>query len=335
MFFSHRVELNAPPTQRQLATLLAATTSPSERKSLESLSSTEHYHASVVGKNYSTLSILEDHPSAHLPLGSYIDTLKPLAPRQYSIASSPLASHRFDAARNTHSLSLIYDVHVAPAWDGGGKERVFRGVASSYLAGLAPGDRIHGYVRKTNNPAFRLPVDGSPVIMVAAGSGLAPMRGFVEERVALAEAAGEGGGGGKAEGVGPGKKKTLPPALLYFGCRDFEKDFICKDELLAAEKAGVVGMRSTFSKRGPEAEGKEGGVRYAYERMWKERDECSELFRDGAKILLCGSAGKLARSTAETLKKVWLERNEGKTEEEAEEWLERQKEDRYVTDVFD
>ncbi|KAF9641129.1 putative cytochrome p450 protein [Lasiodiplodia theobromae] len=336
MFFSHRVELNAPPTQRQLATILASTTSPSERKSLSSLSSPSTYRSSVVSKNYSTLSILEDHPSAHLPLAAYIDTLKPLAPRQYSIASSPLAAHRFDAAKNTYSLSLIYDVHLAPAWDAGaGKDRTFRGVASSYLAGLGPGDRIHGFVRKTNNPAFRLPVDGRPVIMVAAGSGLAPMRGFVEERVALARAA-EEGGGGKAGEKGEMKKKLLPPALLYFGCRDFEKDFICKDELLAAEKAGVVGMRSTFSKRGPEAEGKEGGgVKYAYERMWKEREECSELFRDGAKILLCGSAGKLARSTAETLKKVWLERNEGKTEEEAEEWLERQKEDRYVTDVFD
>lgn len=229
-------------------------------------------------------------------------------------------------------------MHVAPAWDrggsgggGGGASRTFRGVASSYLAGLGPGDRIHGYVRQTNNPAFRLPVDGSPVIMVAAGSGLAPMRGFVEERVALAEA------GGGAEGkAGQGrKKKELPPALLYFGCRDFEKDFICKEELVKAEEAGVVRVRSTFSKRGPEGKEDGGGVRYAYERMWKEREECAELFRDGAKILLCGSAGKLARSTAETLKKVWLERNEGRTEEEAEEWLERQKEDRYVTDVFD
>ncbi|KAL0253291.1 hypothetical protein SLS55_010263 [Diplodia seriata] len=323
MFFSQRVELNAPPTERQLATILAATESASERASLSSLASPSAYQAKVVQQNASILSLLEAHPTAHLPLPTYIDMLKPLSPRQYSIASSPLASHRFSAATNTYTLSLIYDVHVAPSWSD--PSATFRGVASSYLAALVPGDKIHGFVRRTNNPNFRLPPapDTTPVIMVAAGSGIAPMRGFVEERVALAGAAADGG-------------KSLAPALLYFGCRDRERDFICGEELGEAEEKGVVGLRATFSKKGPEGEGEgTGRARYAYERMWEERDECAKLFRDGARILLCGSAAKLGKSTAETLKRIWLERDEGRSDADAEEWLQRVKEDRYVTDVFD
>lgn len=316
MFFSHRVELNGPPTQRQLATIIAATESDADRQSLESLATDANYHANVVLANYSVLDILDDHPSACLSLPLYIDMLKPLSPRQYSISSSPLAARRFDPSRNASSLTLTYDVHAAPARSS--PRRTFYGVASTYLAALRAGDRIHGHVRATNAAAFRLPADrGTPVIMVAAGSGVAPMRGFVEERAALLAAG-----------------QALGPALLYFGCRDYERDFICADELRAAEAAGAVSLRPTFSKRGPPGGAAE-RCRYAYERIWAEREECARLFGEGARILLCGSAGKLARSTAETLKRIWLEHNEGKTEEEAEEWLQRQKEDRYVTDVFD
>ncbi|GME24391.1 NADPH-cytochrome p450 reductase [Neofusicoccum parvum] len=318
MFFSHRVELNTPPTQRQLATIIAATESADERRSLESLADPSTYRANVLLPNYSTLDILEDHPSTTLPLPTYLDTLKPLSPRQYSISSSPLAPHRFNPARTTHSLTLTYAVHTSPS-RAAPSTRTFHGAASTYLASLRPGARLHGHVRRTAAPSFRLPADPTvPVVLVAAGSGIAPMRGFVEERVALAAAG-----------------RALGPALLYFGCRDYERDFICEEELRAAEAGGAVSVRPTFSRRGPEGVGEGERCRYVYERIWAEREECAGLFRGGARILLCGSAGGLARSTAETLKRIWLVYNEGRTEEEAEEWLARQKEDRYVTDVFD
>ncbi|KAL1631997.1 hypothetical protein SLS56_004042 [Neofusicoccum ribis] len=223
MFFSHRVELNTPPTQRQLAAIIAATESAEERRSLESLADPSTYRTNVLLPNYSTLDILEDHPSTTLPLPTYLDTLKPPSPRQYSISSSPLAPHRFDPARTTHSLTLTYAVHTSPSRSAP-SVRTFLGAASTYLASLRPGARLHGRVRRTAAPSFRLPADPAvPVVLVAAGSGIAPMRGFVEERVALAAAG-----------------RALGPALLYFGCRDYERDFICEEELRAAEAGGAV-----------------------------------------------------------------------------------------------
>ena len=57
------------------------------------------------------------------------------------------------------------------------------------------------------------------------------------------------------------------------------------------------------------------------------------MFRDGGKIFVCGSASGLGRSAGEVCKRIWMDKNGG-TDEQAEAWLQKVKEDRYVTDVF-
>ena len=242
--------------------------------------------------------------------------LKPLAPRQYSISSSALAQSATagptkDAGPFTASIS--YDVYKAPALSGHG--RTFQGVASTFLSDRAIGARIHCYVRSTNIGFHLPPEPKTPVIMIAAGSGIAPMRGFIQERAAIAKARGQ---------------DALGPALFYYGCRDFEKDYMYADELGEWERQGAVEMRPAFSRRGPGPE----SYKYVPDRLWAEREELRQLYRGGAKVYLCGSAGKLAKSVNETLKKMYLEDHEGRSEEEAEKWLEGIKSDRYVTDVF-
>ncbi|KAG7001370.1 bifunctional cytochrome P450/NADPH P450 reductase [Physcia stellaris] len=311
-FFYSRVELNSSVTQRQLEVLISHATSDIDRTALKSLTSDEEFQSQVIDRNYSLIDVLEDHSSVALPLASYIDMLKPLAPRQYSISSSPL-TERHHPTHETFTATITYDVYTAPARSGG--HRTFHGVATTYLANLRPGSRIHCFVRPTN-AAFHLPPDPTvPIIMIAAGTGIAPMRGFIEERAAIAS----------ARAIHPG------PALLYFGCRDYEKDFIYREELAEWEQQGVVTVRPCFSKRGPEADGYE----YVPDRLWAEREELVKMFEAGSKTFLCGSADKLAKSTAEVLMKIWLERYPEKSAEEAEAWLQTQKEDRYVTDVFD
>ena len=312
-FFYSRVELNLSATQRQLEVLLAHATSDKDKTALKSLTADELFQSQVLDRNYSLIDILEDHSSIVLPLASYIDMLKPLTPRQYSISSSSLASqHHF--APDTFTATITYDVHTAPARSGA--SRTFHGVATSYLASLRPGSRIHCFVRATN-AAFHLPTDPTvPIIMIAAGTGIAPMRGFIEERAAIASA----------------RSIKFGPALLYFGCRDYERDYIYQAELTEWEQQGVVALRPCFSKRGPEGET---DYRYTHERIWAEKEEVARLFGEGAKIFVCGSASKLAQSTAEVLKKIWLERHPDRSEEDAEAALQKQKEDRDVTDVFE
>lgn len=308
---SSRVELSTPASKRQVETLLQTATDASEKAQLEALvSSDEAFKAQVLAKRASVLDLLEDFPSAELALPTYLDLLRPLAPRQYSISSSPLAS---GGSGTAVVASVTYDVHAAPARSGHG--RLFEGVASSYLARRAAGSRIRCYVRRSN-AGFHLPSDpGVPLILLGAGTGLAPFRGFIQERACIAAA-----GGGK----------TLGPALMYFGCRDAERDYIYKTELGEWEAQGAVQMRPAFSRM----EGQR--WKYVHERMWDEREEVAQLFRAGGRIYVCGSASKLAKSVLDCVMEIWMDRHPGATREEALVWVQETKDRvRYVSDVFD
>jgi len=313
-----RVELSTPISQKQLQTLAEAAPENKRAKLLE-LASDETYKKEVIPKRYSILDILEDHPDCKLSFAVYLDSLKPLSPRQYSVSSSPLANVDFiQTPEGTTAqrlvASLTYDVHDEAAWSG--DNRRFHGVASTYLARQEPGEKIRCFPRPTNIN-FHLPTDPTvPIIMVCAGTGLAPMRGFIQERATIKNA----------------RNAKVGPAILYFGCRHFEKDFIYSDELKQWEADGVVSVRGCFSKVAPEGQ----KAQRVPDRMWDERKELAELFGEGgAKVFICGSASKLAKSTAEMCMKIYRDTFPGKTEEDALEWLEKVKETRYVSDVFE
>ncbi|KAK4230656.1 cytochrome P450 [Podospora fimiseda] len=321
---STRVELANPASQRQISTLAALSTGADVER-LQALATDELYAKEVLLKRFSTLDLLEDFPSCSLPFGAYLDMLAPLAPRQYSISSSPLAQQpgvpsqqlgqTVEQSKATSIVAtLTYDVHEAPSLSHP-NTATFRGVASSHLSSLVPGSKLRCFVRKTHAP-FHLPADPkTPVIMVAAGTGIAPMRAFLQERAAIAQARG---------------KDSLGPAVFYFGCRDFEQDYLYKDQLAEWEKQGVVKVRTAFSKK-PKPGGHKGHVD---ELIWEDREELKGLFKDGARILVCGSAARLGKSTAETCLKIYEEEHPELGREGAEKWLTKMKEDRYVSDIF-
>ena len=116
----------------------------------------------------------------------------------------------------------------APASSGRG---VYKGICSNYLAGRRAGDTVHATVRETK-AGFRLPDDASvPIIMIGPGTGLAPFRGFLQERAAR-----------KAKGA------TLGPAMLFFGCRHPEQDYLYADELKAFAAEGITELHAAFSR---------------------------------------------------------------------------------------
>ncbi|KAI5359387.1 putative Flavoprotein-like superfamily [Septoria linicola] len=295
IFFSSAIELATPITKRQLESI-AQHASPEKKDAASKL--VDRY-PDLLEKRWSILDIL-DETAIDLPFEEYIDMLPALLPRQYSISSSALV--------NPEAVSLTIDVHESPALSGHG---VFQGVTSTYLASRRPGDRISCFVRPTQI-GFRLPSVETPLIMVAAGTGIAPMRAFLQERSAIAE----------AQGV-----DKLAPAVLYFGCRHHDKDYIYRDELAQWEKQGIVKVKAAFSKMD------NGSRRYVPDLIMEDKEEVSKMFREGGKIFLCGSAARLGQSSADVCKKIWCERT-GKSEEEAEDWLQSVKTDRYVSDVY-
>jgi len=103
------------------------------------------------------------------------------------------------------------------------------GLASYYLYQCQLGDRVPVFVRTST---FRLPKDPRvPVIMVGAGTGLAPLRSFLQERRHLREVEG----------------KTLGEAILYFGCDYRAGDFLYGSDLEQYHKDGIAELRAAFA----------------------------------------------------------------------------------------
>lgn len=304
------VELSQPATKRSILALVEATKDEGTRTELQGLASSEEaFAAEVTQKRLSVLDILEAHPAIELPFATFLSLLPPLRVRQYSISSSPLW--------NPAACTLTYSVLDAPALSGKGKR--YLGVATSYLASLQSGDKIHVAVRPSH-ASFHLPVDSerTPIIMVAAGTGIAPFRGFIQERAAM---------------LGAGRK--VAPALLFFGCRFPDQDDLYREELDKWQAMSAVDVRRCYS-RDPE---KSEGCKHVDDRLWKDRKDVQELWRAGAKVYVCGSRG-VAEAVREVAIRMYVDEareTHGKelSVEEATQKFDAVRYERFATDVFD
>ncbi|OHF03048.1 cytochrome P450 [Colletotrichum orchidophilum] len=303
---SSYVELSQPATRRNLLALAEHAKDESTKVELNRLSG-DAYADEISGKRASVLDLLERHPSIDLPIGVFLSMMPPMRVRQYSISSSPMAY--------PNNVTLTFSVLNEPSLSGQGP---YIGVASSYLDSLAEGDSLHVSIRPSH-AAFSLPSDAehTPMVCVAAGTGLAPFRGFIQERATMLAAG-----------------RTLAPALLFFGCRSPEQDDLYRDEFDKWEEIGAVSVRRAYSRDSEKSE----GCKHVQDRMWRDREELVSLWKKGAKGYVCGSRG-VAEAAKETIIKIKVEmekaKGEATDEESVKEWFEAQRNIRYVTDVFD
>ena len=172
------VELQQIATRKQIQIMSENTRCPMTKPKLlafigDDADSTERYRTEVLAKRKSVFDLLEEHPACELPFHAYLEMLSLLAPRYYSISSSP--------SGDPQRCSVTVAVVAAPASSGRG---IYKGVCSNYLSGRRVGDTVHATIRETK-AGFRLPDDASvPIIMIGPGTGLAPFRGFLQERAA-------------------------------------------------------------------------------------------------------------------------------------------------------
>ena len=308
--FSAYIELTQPATKRNFSTLIDFTheqaTKDTLKKTLE-----KGFTNQISEKRLAILDLLEMYPDIKLPLGQFLAMVPPMRIRQYSISSSPLQS--------PDRCTVTFGVLEGPAFSGRG---TYHGTASNYLATLEPGDVVHVTV-KPSHPTFHLPTDAEsvPVIMIAAGTGLAPFRGFIQERAAQIVAG-----------------RALAPALLFHGCRALDEDAIYRDELELWEKAGAVNVLRAFSRKSEDAE----GCKYVQDRVWKERERARKLFRDGGRVYVCGS-GPVGKAVNRTIRDIYIEGmkangedlgGDEETEAKADEWMDKIRSERYAVDVF-
>jgi cytochrome P450/NADPH-cytochrome P450 reductase len=298
------VELQQVATRKQIQIMSEHTRCPVTRPKLvayvgDDTAASEHYRSDILAKRKSVFDLLEEHPACELPFHAYLEMLSLLAPRYYSISSSPSG----DPAR----CSVTVGVVEGPASSGRG---IYKGICSNYLAGRRPGETIHATVRETK-AGFRLPDDPSvPIIMVGPGTGLAPFRGFLQERAAL-----------KAKGV------TLGPAMLFFGCRHPDQDYLYADELKAFEASGITELHTAFSRAG-------GPKTYVQNLVAAQKERVWSLIEKSAIIYVCGDGGKMEPDVKAALVAIYRERTGGNADA-AQCWIDDLgTKNRYVLDVW-
>ena len=223
---SEFVELQQVATRKQIQIMSENTRCPVTRPKLlayigDDAAATEHYRSEILGKRKSVFDLLEEYPACELPFHAYLEMLSLLAPRYYSISSSP--------SDDPSRCSVTVPVVAGAASSGRG---IYKGICSNYLAGRRAGETIHATVRETK-AGFRLP-DHSAVPdhhdRTRNRSGAVPRLPAGASRAAR-----------------PGVLE-LGPAMLFFGCRHPDQDYLYADELKAFAADGITELYTAFSR---------------------------------------------------------------------------------------
>ncbi|KAK2600482.1 hypothetical protein N8I77_010010 [Diaporthe amygdali] len=300
--FSSYFDLQRAAKTRQIDVLIDTAVDDVTKQSLREVLADTKNTASI-------LDLLDRFQPSELPLtlSSFLLMLPPMLPRVYSFSSSP----RWKSGHGTLTYNVVDRDAAGPN----------KGIASNHLASREPGSIVYISMPDQKEPSlFRLPLPElkTPVIMIGAGTGLAPFRGFIQER-ALSIATKEGG------------RDQISPALLFFGCRGAKLDDMYREELDGMEKDGIVSVRRAFSQ-----DEDNGDCRYVSDAVRKHIEEILQLWKKGAKLYVCGSKS-MSDGVLTVLAPVLLEmdRTAGKTTETSVDgWLKGLPQGRYVVEIF-
>jgi len=239
------------------------------------------------------VDLFQDFP-AKVTSAELSKLLRPIQPRSYSISSSPLACPG----------ELHLTVSVVNYEQSG---RAKRGACSSYLSEVAI-ENEHVPIFIESNPNFRLPKnEETPIVMIGAGTGIAPYRAFVQHRE-LSEKRGK--------------------SWLFFGNRNFETEFLYQAEWQNFLKSGALTkMNVAFSRDGSKKE-------YVQDRLIENSRELFRWLQEGAHFYICGDMNKMAGDVQKALVKI-IEQEGDLNNESAQEYVTNmQKEKRLQLDVY-
>ena len=194
----------------------------------------------------------------------WVDVLRRLQPRQYSISSSPLV----DPHRVRLTMSVVRYEGPSGAARGG--------VCSTFLADAGPDLSVSAYVQPSAH--FHPPADpATPMVMVGPGTGVAPFLGFLQERRALGHA-GEN--------------------WLFFGEQHAATDFYYRDELDALRSDGLLTRLDTAFSRDQRSKV------YVQDRMREHGPQLWAWLERGAHVYVCGDASRMAKDVDTALREV-------------------------------
>lgn len=225
----YHMEICGPVSRQFISTLAPFAPDEQTKTELTRMGDDKDYFHEKISEQYfniaQALQAVSSKPWSTVPFSLLIEGIPKIQPRFYSISSSsmvqpkkisitavvesiriPGASHVVKGVTTNYLLALKQKQHGDPNPDPHGLTYAITGPRNKY-----DGIHVPVHVRHSN---FKLPSDPSkPIIMVGPGTGVAPFRGFIQERAAQAAA---------GENVGP--------TILFFGCRNSKEDYMYAED---------------------------------------------------------------------------------------------------------
>jgi len=240
------------------------------------------------------IDLIQDFTPVSLEPHMLPQLLRKLPPREYSIASS----------NQVNPYSVDITVRVVK-YESHRRER--QGVCSGQLADRTQiGDKIPVYLKK--NPNFKFPYNNhTPVIMIGAGTGIAPYRAFLQEREHL---------------------QLRGNQWLIFGNQNYDADFLYRSDLESWLEKGIISKLDLAFSRDTE------NKIYVQHRIEENGADFYKWLRNGATVYLCGDKDEMAKGVHQSLVNVLVQHGDF-TQAQAEDYLtELIKNQRYQRDVY-
>ncbi|KAJ5107990.1 hypothetical protein N7456_004665 [Penicillium angulare] len=307
------LEICAPVNRDNVRDLAQFAPTAEAKAYLTKLGQDKEYYADFINRTHLNLGRLlqlacPGQTWSNLPLSYLVETLPHIRPRYYSISSSSVVSPR--------KPSITAIVSSTPLPDN--SNEMVHGVTSNYLLAISQQTRSqphpHGITYHLNGPSnaleggkifahirrskFKLPITSkTPLVMVGAGTGLAPFRAFLSERC-------------QVQKIG----KEIGQMILFFGCRTPDEDFIYREEL--EEFQSILGDKlrlvTAFSR-------KEGTPRqYVQDKVSEYGEDVVRLINEGASFYICGRAG-MAREVEKVVGST-MQKTKGWSDDEVNNW---------------
>lgn len=252
----------------------------------------EQLKSYLFGRHY--WDVLKEHHEVTFTAAEFSECLMPLLPRYYSIASSQAVNP--DEVHLTIKV-LTYEAH--------GHER--KGVCTHYLCSMTNIEEAVVPLFIHPHKGFTVPEDPTaPMIMIGPGTGVAPFRAFMQERIAT-------GASGKH--------------WLFFGEWRQTHNYLYADYWTELEKQGLLRLSLAFSRDQEEKI-------YVQHRLLEHGQEIYRWLQEGAYLYVCGDAQYMAKDVEASLKQI-IQANGNCSEEEAGAYIKAlRKEKRYLRDVY-
>ncbi|KAG5648378.1 hypothetical protein DXG03_004952 [Asterophora parasitica] len=328
----HYIDISAVAGRQILGTLSKFAPTPEAEAFLKNLNTNKEKYHTVVGNGCLKLgevlqlaagNDIKARPTTDnttpwaIPFDIIVSSIPRLQPRYYSISSSPkLHPNSIHVTVVVLKYESVPSANVPQKWVYGVGSNFLlnlrfaaNGETASLVGGAAPTYQIEGprgaYKQETlykapihvRRSTFRLPTNPkSPVIMIGPGTGVAPFRGFIQERVALARRS--------IEKNGPDALADWGRISLFYGCRRSNEDYLYSDEWpkYAEELKGKFSMHCAFSRENYKPDGSK---IYVQDLIWDDRAHIADAILNGkGYVYICGEAKNMSKQVEDVLARI-------------------------------